>query len=135
MYLHDHHLVRKKRGSFSDCLQSIAKSFVEKDPTDTLLKFLSEENERSRRHEMQMMQFLIQNQNRPAFSPDTQMLSVTPTTYNYQHGSSVTSQVTFPASSTLSSSDISQHQMPSTSRNDLENQRRDTSSFKRHWPY
>ena len=26
--------------SFSDCLQSIAKSFVEKDPTDTILKFL-----------------------------------------------------------------------------------------------
>ena len=50
---------KKKRDSFSDCLQSIAKSFVEKDPTDTLLKFLSEENERSRRHEMQMMQFLI----------------------------------------------------------------------------
>ena len=52
MYLHDHHLVRKKRGSFSDCLQSIAKSFVEKDPTDTLLKFLSEENEQPRQHEM-----------------------------------------------------------------------------------
>ena len=52
MYLHDQHLVRKKRGSFSDCLQSIAKSFVEKDPTDTLLKFLSEENEQPRQHEM-----------------------------------------------------------------------------------
>ena len=34
------------------------------------------------------------------------MPSVTPPTYNYQHDSSVTSQVTFPASSTLSSSDI-----------------------------
>ena len=84
---------------------------------------------------MQMMQLLIQNQNRPAFSPYTQMPSVTPPTHNYQQGSSVTPQVTFPASSTLSSSDISQHQMPSTSRNDLENQRRDTSSFKGHWPY
>ena len=108
---------------------------MEKDPTDTLLKFLSEENERSRRQEMQMMELLIQNQNRPAFSPYTQMPSVTPPTYNYQHGSSVTSQVTFPACSTVSSSDIYQHQMPLTSRNDLENQRKDTSSFKSHWPY
>ena len=110
---------------------------MEKDPTDTILKLLSEENERFRRHEMQMMQLLIQNQNRPAFSPYTQMPSVTSPTYNYQHehGSSVTSQVTFAASSTLSFSDISQHQMPSTSKNDLENQRRDISSFKSHWPY
>ena len=77
----------------------------------------------------------IQNQNCPAFSPYTQMPSVTPPTYNYQHGSGVTSQVTFPACSTLSSSDISQHQMPSTSRNDLEKQRSDTSNFKSHWPY
>ena len=53
--------------SFSDCLQSIAKSFVEKDPTDTILKFLSEEKERYTRHEMQMLQLLIQIQNRPAF--------------------------------------------------------------------
>ena len=105
------------------------------DPTDTLLKFLSEENELSRRHEMQMMQLLIQNQNRPVFSPYIQMPSVTPPIYNYQYGSSVTSQVTFPTSSTLSSSDISQHEMPSTSRNDLENQRRDTSSFKSYWQY
>ena len=82
-----------------------------------------------------MMQLLIQNENRPAFSPYTQVPSVTPPTYDYQHGSSVTSQATFPTGSTLSSSDISQHQMPSTSRNDLENQRRDTSSFKSHWPY
>ena len=36
---------KKKIDSFSDCLQSIAKSFLEKDPTDTLSKFLSEENE------------------------------------------------------------------------------------------
>ena len=108
---------------------------METDPTDTLLKFLSEENELSRRHEMQMMQLLIQNQNSPAFSPYTQMPSVTPPTYNYQHGSRVTSQVTFPISSTLSSSDNSQHQMPSTSRNNLENQRRDKSSFKSHCPY
>ena len=99
------------------------------------MKFLSEENEPSRRHEMQMRQLLIQNQNRPAFSPYTQMSPVTPPTHNYQHGSSVTSQVTLAASGTLSSSDISQHQILSTSRNDLENQRRDTSSFKRHWPY
>ena len=55
------------------------------------------------------MQLLIQNQNRPAFSPYTQMPSVTLPTYNYQQGSHVTSQVTFPASSTLSSSNISQH--------------------------
>ena len=53
--------------SFSDCLQSIAKSFVEKDPTDTILKFLSEEKERYTRHEMQMLQLLIQIQNRLAF--------------------------------------------------------------------
>ena len=58
------------------------------------------------------------------------MPSVTTLAYNYQHGISVTSQVTFPASSTRSASDISQHQMPTTNRNDLENQRRDTSSFK-----
>ena len=82
-----------------------------------------------------MMQLLIQNENRPAFSPYIQVPSVTPPTYDYQHGSSVTSQATFPTGSALSSSDISQHQMPSTSRNDLENQRRDTSSFKSHWPY
>ena len=128
MYLHDHYLVRKKKiDSFSDCLQCIANSFVEKDPPDTLLKFLSEENEWCRRYGMQMMQLLIQNQNRPAFSPYIQIPSVTPPT----HGS-VTSQVTFPPSILLSSSDISQHQMSSTSRNNLENQRRDTSSFKSH---
>ena len=108
---------------------------MEKDPTDTLLKFLLVENEQSRRHEMQMRQLFIQNRNRPAFSPYTQMPSVKPPTYNYQHGSSVTSRATFPASGTLSSSDISQHQMLSTSRNDFENQRRETSSFKSHWPY
>ena len=34
-----------------------------------------------------MMQLLIQNQNRPAFPPSTQMPSVTPPTYNYRHGS------------------------------------------------
>ena len=103
-------------------MQSIAKLYVEKNPTDTVLKLLSEGKERYRRHEMQMLQLLIQNQNRPAFSPYTQMLSVTPPTKNYQHGSSVTSQVTFPAARTLSSGDISQHQMPATSRNDLEYQ-------------
>ena len=81
---------------------------------------------------MQMMQLLIQNQNRPAFSPYTQMPSITLPINNYQdeHGSSVTSQVTFPAGRTLSSSDVSQHQMPSTSRNDLENQRRDKVALK-----
>ena len=36
---------KKKIDSFSNCLQSIAKSFVEKDTTDTLLKFLSEEDD------------------------------------------------------------------------------------------
>ena len=82
-----------------------------------------------------MMQLLIQNENRPAFSPYTQMPSVTPPTYDYQHGSSVTSKATFPTCSTFSSSDIFQHQMPSTRKNDLENQRRDTGSFKSHWPY
>ena len=46
---------KKKIDSFRDCLESTAKSFVEKDPTDTPLKFLSVENDRSRRHEMQMM--------------------------------------------------------------------------------
>ena len=76
MYLQDHLLVRKK-DSFSDCLQSIKKSFLEKDPTDTLSKFLSEENEWSRRHKMQMIQLLIQNQIRPALSPYTQISSVT----------------------------------------------------------
>ena len=90
-------------------------SFVEKDPIDTLSKFLSEENERSRRYEMQMMQLLIQDQNSLAFLPYTQIPCYI-TNYNYQNGSSVTSKVTFSASSTLSSSDISQHQMPSTSR-------------------
>ena len=45
------------------------------------------------------MQLLIQNENRPAFSPYTQMPSVTPPTYDYQHGSSVTSQATFPTCS------------------------------------
>ena len=53
-------------------------SFVEKDPIDTLSKFLSEENERSRRYEMQMMQILIQDQNSLAFLPYTQIPSVTP---------------------------------------------------------
>ena len=68
---------------------------------------------------MKMMQLLIQNQNRTAFSPHTQMPFNTPPTNTYQHGCSVTSQVPFP-NSILSSSDISQHQMPSMSRNDLE---------------
>ena len=36
---------KKKIDSFGNCLQSIVKSFVEKDTTDTLLKFLSEEND------------------------------------------------------------------------------------------
>ena len=71
---------KKEIDSFSDCLQSIAKLYVEKNPTDTVLKLLSEGKERYRRHEMQMLQLLIQNQNRPAFSPYTQMLSVTPPT-------------------------------------------------------
>ena len=71
---------KKEIDSFSDCLQSIAKSYVEKDPTDTILKLLSGGKERYRRHEMQMVQLLIQNQNRPAFSPYTQMPSVTPPT-------------------------------------------------------
>ena len=70
----------KEIDSFSDCLQSIAKSYVEKDPTDTVLNLLSGRKERYRRHEMQMLQLLIQNQNRPAFSPYTQMPSVTPPT-------------------------------------------------------
>ena len=35
IYLDDHHVVRKK-DNFSDCLHNIPKSFVEKDPTDTL---------------------------------------------------------------------------------------------------
>ena len=71
---------KKEIDSFSDCLQSIAKSYVEKDPTDTVLNLLSGRKERYRRHEMQMLQLLIQNQNRPAFSPYTQMPSVTPPT-------------------------------------------------------
>ena len=71
---------KKEIDSFSDCLQSIAKSYVEKDPTDTVLNLLSGRKERYRRHEMQMLQLLIQNQNRPTFSPYTQMPSVTPPT-------------------------------------------------------
>ena len=50
---------KKKIDSFNNCLQSIAKSFVEKDPADPLLKFLSEENERSKWHHMQMMKLLF----------------------------------------------------------------------------
>ena len=53
-------------------------SFVEKDPIDTLSKFLSEENERSRRYKMQMMQLLIQDQNSLTFLPYTRIPSVTP---------------------------------------------------------
>ena len=50
---------KKNKETIEQSLLTLTKSFIDNDPTEKLLKFMAEENEKSRKHEMEMMKLMF----------------------------------------------------------------------------
>ena len=50
---------KKNKETIEQSLLTLTKSFIDNDPTEKLLKFMAEENEKSRKYEMEMMKLMF----------------------------------------------------------------------------
>ena len=59
---------KQKEKKLEQEIVNLTRSFIENDPTEKLLNFLTSENERSRRHEAKMMRMMLQIKNPAHFN-------------------------------------------------------------------
>ena len=62
---------KKNKETIEQSLLTLTKSFIDNDPTEKLLKFMAEENEKSRKHEMEMMKLMFSLPHPPFQEPSS----------------------------------------------------------------
>ena len=60
---------KKNKETIEQSLLTLTKSFIDNDPTEKMLKFMAEEIEKSRKHEMDMMKLMFSQQHPPFQEP------------------------------------------------------------------